>query len=82
NQMTEPFYGHSGSIYSVTFSPDGQTIVSGSDDQTIQLWRGSWHSWLALCCSRFRFHPIFKNLSDGFAREAYAVCQSFVWDDE
>ena len=27
-----------GSIISVAFSPDGKTIVSGSDDQTIRLW--------------------------------------------
>ncbi|MFZ9739306.1 MAG: WD40 repeat domain-containing protein [Prochlorotrichaceae cyanobacterium] len=34
----KPFRGHSGSVYSVAFSPDGQTIVSGSADGTIRLW--------------------------------------------
>ena len=29
---------HSGTIESVAFSPDGKTIVSGSDDQTIKVW--------------------------------------------
>jgi WD40 repeat protein len=29
---------HSGDINSVAFSPDGKTIVSGSDDKTIKVW--------------------------------------------
>ena len=31
--------GHSGSVNSVTYSPDGQLLVSGSNDKTIKLWR-------------------------------------------
>jgi WD40 repeat protein/serine/threonine protein kinase len=30
--------GHAGSVNSVAFSPDGQRLVSGSDDNTIKLW--------------------------------------------
>ncbi len=30
--------GHSGPVSSVAFSPDGQRVVSGSDDQTVRLW--------------------------------------------
>ena len=30
--------GHTHSVYSVTFSPDGITLVSGSGDDTIKLW--------------------------------------------
>jgi WD40 repeat protein len=29
---------HSSWVRSVAFSPDGSTIVSGSDDQTIKVW--------------------------------------------
>ncbi|MBW4620837.1 MAG: AAA-like domain-containing protein [Cyanosarcina radialis HA8281-LM2] len=31
--------GHQGSVKSIAFSPDGQTIASGSDDKTIKLWK-------------------------------------------
>jgi WD40 repeat protein len=30
--------GHSGSVYSVSFSPDGKRIVSGSDDNLLKVW--------------------------------------------
>ncbi len=30
--------GHSGSVSSLAISPDGQTVVSGSDDKTIKIW--------------------------------------------
>ena len=29
---------HSDWVQSVAFSPDGKTIVSGSDDQTLKVW--------------------------------------------
>lgn len=33
--------GHSGKIWTVSFSPDGQYIASGSEDQTIIIWRNN-----------------------------------------
>jgi WD40 repeat protein len=30
--------GHSNSVYSLAYSPDGQTLASGSGDKTIKLW--------------------------------------------
>ena len=32
------FTGHTGHVTSVSFSPDGKTIVSGSKDNTVRLW--------------------------------------------
>ena len=36
--MCSPYQGHTGSVTSVAFSPDGTYIVSGSNDKTIRVW--------------------------------------------
>jgi len=36
--LVKTLSGHSGSVWSVAISPDGQTLVSGSEDQTIKIW--------------------------------------------
>ena len=37
-QLLETLRGHGDSVRSVAFSPDGQTLASGSNDNTIKLW--------------------------------------------
>jgi WD40 repeat protein len=36
--LLQTLTGHSYSVISVAYSPDGQTLASGSDDNTIKLW--------------------------------------------
>ncbi|MFM6499032.1 MAG: protein kinase domain-containing protein [Dolichospermum sp.] len=37
-QLQQTLTGHSSSVYSLAYSPDGQTLASGSSDNTIKLW--------------------------------------------
>ncbi|MFM6270296.1 MAG: WD40 repeat domain-containing protein, partial [Dolichospermum sp.] len=36
--LLQTLKGHSNWVWSVAYSPDGQTVASGSDDNTIKLW--------------------------------------------
>jgi len=41
-QETLPLKGHSSTVMSVSFSPDGKRIVSGSRDHSLKVWDISW----------------------------------------
>ena len=45
-----PLKGHRDRVLSVAFSPDGQTLASGSADNTIILWDVAPESWNARIC--------------------------------
>jgi WD40 repeat protein len=46
--------GHSSTVYSVSFSPDGRTLVSGSADSTVRLWDVA----SRLCIATLTDHPV------------------------
>ena len=37
-ELLNTLTGHQDEIYSIKFSPDGNSLVSGSKDKTIKLW--------------------------------------------
>ncbi|MEW6493237.1 MAG: caspase family protein [Cyanobacteriota bacterium] len=82
NPIGQPLRGHEESVMSVAISTDGKMIVSGSQDKTVRLWRGSWQSWLEVCCNRLRYHPVFKNPQTEVEKQACETCQKYVWSQE
>ncbi|MFM6091959.1 MAG: eIF2A-related protein [Dolichospermum sp.] len=60
--------GHSGSVRSVAYSPDGQTLASGSEDKTIKLWNvktGNLLQTLASSVNSVAYSPDGQTLASG-----------------
>ncbi|OAQ32655.1 WD40 repeat-like protein [Linnemannia elongata AG-77] len=50
--------GHTGAVYSVTYSPCGKWILSGSRDKTVRLWSGEVDSWSCVAVVRGCSEPV------------------------
>lgn len=56
SQESKQLLGHSGPIYSTTFSPDKNYLLSCSEDATIRLW--SLQTWSSVVCYKGHTFPV------------------------
>ncbi|XP_071553825.1 transcription initiation factor TFIID subunit 5 [Temnothorax nylanderi] len=56
SETARHLYGHSGPIYSLSFSPDRNLLLSSSEDTTIRLW--SLHTWTCVVCYKGHLFPV------------------------
>ena len=51
-QDGQPLTGHTSFVNAVAFSPDGKTLATGGNDETIRLWNLSVGAAIAHVCSQ------------------------------
>ncbi|EFA04573.1 cannonball [Tribolium castaneum] len=72
-ETSRSLYGHSGPVYSVSFSPDKTLLISCSEDTTIRLW--SLQIWTCLVVYKGHMFPVwdvkFSPLGYYFASASY-----------
>jgi len=77
--------GHEKSVNSVTFSPDGKFLASGSDDKTVKVWEvGSWREVATLrghekWVNSVAFSPDGKFLASGSSDDTVKVWEVGSW---
>jgi WD40 repeat protein len=73
--------GHTDWVNQASYSPDGQFIVTASDDQTARVWQVGWKSLLktlrertTACLTKAqRIHYLFED--DPAAQDGYEACE-------
>ncbi|XP_034951063.1 transcription initiation factor TFIID subunit 5 isoform X2 [Chelonus insularis] len=57
-ETVKTLHGHSGPVYSLTFSPDRNLLLSCSEDATIRLW--SLHTWTCVVSYKGHLFPVWS----------------------
>ncbi|XP_043271276.1 transcription initiation factor TFIID subunit 5 [Venturia canescens] len=57
-ETSRTLYGHNGPIYSLSFSPDRNLLLSSSEDTTLRLW--SLHTWTCVVCYKGHLYPVWS----------------------